>query len=274
MEGLLICTGRRTGQPFFIYETKTNIYSAEELCRYIYTNIETIDERLFDERMVEFLRRCEREDIALRLSGLLQAKAPMEDMVRAILSYVNYYGKDETEQLCAKIRAFAGQPVEERLKAAGDALLKSGKYAMARKQYRRLLEMDVREYMNAEFYGKLWHNLGVTYARMMYFKESVQCFLTAYETYPDKNIRISLLRALKITGDEEKYRQLSKDEKEIRVWEEQWKLEEEAVEQYAAAEGEVAKCTELYDKGHVAAYQEEISGLIFSWKTEYREHMK
>lgn len=274
MEGFLICTGKRTNQPLFIYETKTNVFSAEELCFYIYENIEALDEKLFDDRLIMFLKRCDREDIALQLETLLKADADMEKLVRTLLSYVNYYGKVETEQLCVKVKSFEGQPVEERLKAVGDALLKSKKYAMAKKQYRRLLEMDVNEYMDAAFYGKIWHNLGVVYARMLYFKAAADCFKTAYEIYPDDSIKMSLLKALKLNGDAEEYICMGNGEVRLEEWEKQWQSDEKSVENYLLEEGRVQECMELYQRGQVNGYKESIRELINKWKKEYREQMK
>lgn len=274
MEGLLICMGKRANQPLFIYETKTNIFSAEELCFYIYENIETLDEKFFDDRLIMFLKRCDRDDIALQLETLLKANAGMEELVRTLLSYVNYYGKAETEQLCVKVKSFEGQPVEERLKAVGDALLKAKKYAMAKKQYRRLLEMDVNEYMDKAFYGKIWHNLGIVYARMLYFKVSIDCFRTAYDIYPDDNIKMSLIKALKLNGDIEEYVRISNDEIKLEEWEKQWQLDEKSVENYLLEEGEVQACMELYQRGQVNGYNESIKALIDKWKKEYREQMK
>ncbi len=274
MEGFLICTGKRTQQPLFIYETKTNIFSVEELSFYIYENIETLDEKLFDDRLIEFLKRCDREDIALRIEALLKANAGMEEIVRTVFSYVNFYGKSEIEQLCVKVKSFEGQPVEERLKAVGDALLKAKKYSMAKKQYRRLLEMDVNEYMDKAFYGKIWHNLGVVYARMLYYKASTECFRTAYDIYPDESIKMSLLKALKLTGDIEDYIQAGNDEAKLEDWEKQWQLEEKSVENYLLEEGEVQACMELYQRGQVNGYNESIKALIDKWKKEYREQMK
>ena len=274
MEGFLICTGKRTHQPLFIYETKTNIFSVEELCFYIYENIETLDEKLFDDRLIEFFKRCDREDIALRIDSLLKANTGIEELVRTVLSYVNYYGKAEIEQLCIKLKSFEGQPVEERLKAVGDTLLKTKKYAMAKKQYRRLLEMDVNEYMDKAFYGKIWHNLGVVYARMLYFKASAECFKTAYEIYPDESIKMSLLKALQLTGDIEEYIQAGTDEVKLEEWEKKWQLEEKSVEDYLSEEGEVHACMELYQRGQISGYNESIKALIDKWKKEYREQMK
>ena len=274
MEGFLICTGQRTNQPLFIYETKTNIFSVEELCFYIYENIETLDNRLFDDRLTEFFKRCDREDIAMRLEAALKAGAGLSEFVRAVLLYVNYYSRAEVEELCIKVKSFEGQPVEERLKAVGDTLLKTKKYAMAKKQYRRLLEMDVNQYMDKEFYGKIWHNLGVVYARMLYFRAAVECFKTAYDIFPDESVKMSLIKAIKLVGDVEEYGRLADEEAKLEEWEAQWELEEKSVDSYLEEEGEVQVCTGLYHRGQMSGYNESVKTLIEKWKTEYREQTR
>lgn len=274
MEGFLICTGKRTNQPLFIYDTKINIFSVEELCYYIIENIDTLDKRLFDDRLVEFLKRCERADLALRIEALTQSDAALEEFARAVFSYVNYCGSSETEHLCAKIKSYEGQPVEERLKAVGDALLRNKKYSLAGKQYRRLLEMDVNEYMDDVFYGKIWHNLGVTYARMLYFKSAMDCFKKAYDIYPDDSIKTSMLKTLKIMGADEEYLQTGKDMATFGALQEQLELDQNSIYTYLEEEGDVIVCENFYQRGQIGAYNESVRNLIDKWKKEYREQMK
>ncbi len=278
MKGLLICTGKRAEKyPLYIYETRTNIYSVEELCYYIYNNIETFDEKIFDSHMIEFFYRCDRADLAEYLDKVLSSdvSASVEEVVRNIFSEVNYYNRAEIEELCFKIRKLAGQPVEKRLKAMGDALLNAGKYVLAEKKYRRLLDMEASEkQMPASFYGVLWHNLGVVYARMMYFELAAECFGTAYSIYPEEKIKKALFMALTFLGNKEKLNDFSKGETDTDLWEEELKLKEEETDRYLVESGEVNSCIELYNEGEMLKYREMINRLIDKWKKEYREQAK
>ncbi len=278
MKGLLICTGKRAEKhPLYIYETRTNIYSVEELCYYIYNNIETLDEKIFNLHMAEFFCRCDRADLAEYLKKVLSSEVPIsvEEVVRNIFLEVNYYDRAEVEELCFKIRKLAGQPVEKRFKAMGDALLNAGKYALAEKKYRRLLDMGVNEQqIPASFYGMLWHNLGVVYARMMYFELAAECFNTAYSIYPEGKIKKALFMALTFLGDKEKLNDFSKNEADTDSWKEELKLKEEETDRYLAESGEVNSCIELYNAGEVLKYRERVNQLIDKWKNEYREQTK
>ena len=274
MEGFLICMGKRTKLPFFIYETKTNIYSAEELCYYIYNNIEILDDKMFGPSLIEFFRRCERADIAAYLEQAIATKGvTTELMIRDILSKVNYYSKAEIDKLCIKLRALAGKPVEERLKAMGDALLRNKKYAMAEKAYRKLIDMGVGEYKSTEFCSGLWYNLGVLYARMLYVSLAKECFTVSYEIYPDIRTKKMLTLTNKLLNNED-YFETVKSEELASSWEEEWAALDAKVSEELMQNGEARACVNLYEEGEVATYQENVRVLIGKWKQEYREQMK
>lgn len=278
MKGLLICTGKRAEKhPLYIYETRTNIYSVEELCYYIYNNIETFDEKIFNLHMAEFFKRCDRADLAEYLNRVIMAEAPVsvEEVIRHIFLEVNYYDREEVDEFCLKIRKIAKQPVEKRLKDMGDALLNAGKYALAEKKYRRIFEQEAgRQQMSASFYGAAWHNIGVVYARMMYFDLAAECFDTAYGIYPDEKIKKALFMALTFLGDKERLERLSKDETCIDSWKDELRLNEEETDRFLAISGEVNGCIELHDAGEVVQYHERVNQLINKWKSEYREQAK
>ncbi len=278
MNGFLICTGRRAGQhPLYIYETRTNIYSVEELCYYIYNNIEILDEQIFNTQMADFFVRCERSDLADYLKKVIATETPVsvEEAVRNIFREINYYDRAEVEELCLRIRRLSERPVEERFKAMGDALLNAGKYAMAEKKYRRLLDMETNDKLSKEFYGVVWYNLGVVYARMMYFKLAEECFETAYKLYPEEKVKKARFVALIMLADNDKIKRFNEDEGVISAaWQDELKEKKEALDTCFEENGEVSTLVKLRDAGEMAGYQEGVNKLIEKWKTQYREQTR
>jgi len=277
MKGFLICTGKRAAQhPLYIYETKTNIYSVEELCYYIYNNIETLDEQIFNVQMVDFFIRCDRSDLAGYLEKVISAEVPVsvEEVIRNIFRKVNYYDRAEIEELCNKIRRLSEKPVEERIRATGDALLNAGKYAMAEKKYRRLLDMGVSDKISPDFYGAVWHNLGVVYARMMYFELASECFEAAYKLWPEEKVKKAWFMALRFTKDKLMSDRLMKNEAYADEWQRELEAKEADVDAHLAENGEVNSLIKLRDAGEIVSYREKVNKLIEIWKTQYREQVK
>lgn len=274
MNGFLICTGKRTKEhPLYIYETKTNIYSVEELCYYIYNNIETLDEQMFNApKVADFFIRCDRKDLAEYLERTVitpeKAAVPVEELVRNVFRKVNYYDKSEVEELCLKIRRLSERPMEERLKAMGDAFLKAERYKMAEKKYRMLLDMKVNDNLSDRFYCATWYNLGVVYARMMYFEAAADCFGEAYRLCPEEKVKKARFMALTLTGDRDKTGKLEEDEA---VTSDMW---QEELKSSFGEKGEVDRLIEFRDAGEVVKYRDGINNLIEKWKARYREQTK
>jgi len=156
----------------------------------------------------------------------------------------------------------------------GDALLKNGRYAMAEKKYKRLVDMKKNESLPAEFYGSVWHNLGVIYAKMMYFELAAECFSTAYSIYPTEQYKKSLFMAYTFAGDKESLEKLSKNEPMAKQWEDELGLKMEETGRVLGESGEVSRLLTLYRNGEIAKYHDGINALIDKWKTEYREQTK
>ena len=55
MGKMILCRGRQTDRPLIIEGTGIRLYTAEELCYYIYNNIYLIGQEFVNGRLVEFL---------------------------------------------------------------------------------------------------------------------------------------------------------------------------------------------------------------------------
>lgn len=277
MKGFLICTGKRAEQhPLYIHETKTNIFSVEELCYYIYNNIEILDEQIFNEQMVDFFVRCDRNDLADYLQKIISADMPVsvEEVIRNIFKEINYYDRAEVEELCTRIRRLSERPVEERLKSVGDALLSAGKYGMAEKKYSRLLDMEVNDKISVDFYGAVWHNLGVVYARMMYYESAADCFERAYKLCREEKYKKAWFMALSMIKDRTKLDKCVDNIASADEWQKELEMKKENVDVYLTENGEVSGLLKLRDAGEIVQYREKVNKLIEIWKTQYREQTR
>ena len=83
----------------------------------------------------------------------------------------------------------------ERAKLRGDRFLKAEKYRDAITEYRKILN-HAEEQDSLEILGRIWHNMGTSYARQMLFAQAADCYGKAYETGQNQESREAYLLAL------------------------------------------------------------------------------
>ncbi len=182
-----VCRYDRTKAPLFVEQAGVDLYSLEELSYFLYHNICLVDRHFFDERLVRWLREE---------AGCKELAERLEHVERAVIP--GFYGAapDGTVKTFSRggsdeerLRGLGTLKEQERLKLRADELLDNRNEWAAMEEYRRILKMHQNSQLGLGFYGAVWNNLGVCYARQFLFREAVQCFETAYEYQPDDRIR-------------------------------------------------------------------------------------
>ena len=185
-----VCRYDRTKAPLFVEQAGVDLYSLEELSYFLYHNICLVDRHFFDERLVRWLREeagC--KELAERLERGISSGAALKDLVMAVVGASGVYFGKELAKLEERLRGLGTLKEQERLKLRADELLDNRNEWAAMEEYRRILKMHQNSQLGLGFYGAVWNNLGVCYARQFLFREAVQCFETAYEYQPDDRIR-------------------------------------------------------------------------------------
>lgn len=141
MSKVWICREKTAEVPFWVEEQKINLYSLEELCYYLYQNVEVLEEDFFEERLLAWLER------ELKLTGLCERLR--EGMSKGkngfwcmemLLWESGYYTRTELEELEKTISLMVQAKPEERGKMRADKLLLDGKYKGAVREYQHLLQ--------------------------------------------------------------------------------------------------------------------------------------
>ena len=70
MGKIILCRGQRTDKPYATPQTDIKLYSAEELCYYIYNNIYLIGQDLIDDNLIQFLQDAGEGELAARVKKL------------------------------------------------------------------------------------------------------------------------------------------------------------------------------------------------------------
>ena len=280
MGKLIFCIGNKAKEPYFFQSTGTKVYTMEELCYYLYHNIETMEEDLSERQLVPWIREelgmVERADF---LQQLMDHNAGIKDLVVSIFCSTDYYTEDEINRLIGEIDVYFDMLPIERKKRHADAFLRYGKTREAMLEYRNLLDDRDFKLVSDEDQAKAYHNMAVLLAKNGMFRNAAKYFLVAYQKGNMKESLCQYLYALKIGGmDEEFNSELSKyaDETEaMRIIESQFYFLEENRE-YSPEYINVLRLMELKDKeqestdedgGFWWLFEETVNRL----KKEYRE---
>lgn len=275
MGKVILCTGKTAQNPYNFLSTGTRIYTIEELCYYIYHNIETVSEELVSPALVDFLRdELGLEERANQLEKLYATHAGIKDIIVLLLCSADYYEEEEIRILLSELDNLNEMTPLQRKKRNADHYLESGQFREAMKAYRNILYSREPVEMNAEEYGSILHNLAILYVKTGAFMTAADQFLAAYERNGNKESLKQYLYALKFAKQDELF------EKELeRVTQENRALFEEIEKElYHVADNEdntydyheLMRIRTLKETGRVADYYKAVDELIGRLKNKYR----
>ena len=270
MAGLILCRSKYAQKPYYIGNMGININSLEELCYYIYHNIYLVGQDLIDEGLIGYIERdLEEPELARQLTFLNHQNAGFAELVTTILRYVDFYSDEEIEALSETIDLLDRQNALERLKSRADSFLENRRYNSAIRNYEMIVYGKHDSTLSMDFYGNVWHNMGVAYARMFSYKEAASCFESAYSMNENEASKQAAVAAFVLSdryvpeeGDEEQY-VASKEIETLRAH-----VEEERAYQ------PVREAFELRAEGKLTEYHDAIDRLIENWKLDYKNYMK
>lgn len=254
MSGLLLCSSRRGNTSYVIEENKIEICSLEELCFYLYQNVYRITEDFFTEDLILYLaEELDQKTLAEKLLTLKRAKADFLSLILAVCEAANYYTRTELDRMKEELSDFAKSDKMERLKVLADSCMRKKRYVQALKEYGRILDVKEKEGYGEAFEGKIYHNMGTAYARMLLYQEAEECFKRAWELLRDPGIQKELLLLYYIAENNRQYEILSG----------------------SFSEEELSGCVRKWDelKKNVKPEAGRTVAVIEKWKQEYRQEM-
>ncbi len=211
MGRLIYCIGDKAKMPFYFQSTGVCVYTMEELCYYLYHNVETMEEDLSESQLVPWIRTelnmPERADF---LATLMERKSGVKDMVVSIFCSTDYYSQDEINHLIGKIDEYYELLPIEQKKRHADVFLRYGRNREAMLEYQTILDDRNFTQLSEEEQGAAYHNIAVLMAQIGQFRNASKYFLTAYQKSGEKESLCQYLYALKLGGMEEEFnRELS-----------------------------------------------------------------
>lgn len=178
---LILAKGATAGVPYEMPYTGQKIYSIEELCYYIYNNVYTINEEFFQPSLAVWLKdELELEELADKLSYLIEQEHGLKDLTVAILCACDYYKEDEIRHMVAVLDEINNLPVFRKKKIKADNYLRAGYYGKSLREYRRLLHGSFAVNFTPEEYGDIIHNQGIAHFYTSSFEQAKEDFREAY----------------------------------------------------------------------------------------------
>ena len=274
MGKLILCNGNLAEQPYYIKLTDTKLYSIEELCYYIYNNIEVITEEFFDDNLVHWIRSVLKlEERADKLITLLEAKAGLKDYVVCVLCSADYYTETEIKQLLVIMDEWGNLTPIERKKKKADNYIKYRQYTEAVMEYEMILSSSEAAALDSIQYGDLIHNLALAQIYTIGLTGAARVFKQAYERNHNKETLKQYIYTLS----------LSKQEEILNLEVSNYGISKEYLEQinneldsfYQEAETSdgyevIENLVEYKDAGQIVPFYQLAGDLINEWKQEFR----
>lgn len=275
MGKLILCSGKRTDRPYVMTATGHRVYSIEELCYYIYNNIYFIDESLFSDSLIDWIRtELGLPERAEKLEFILKQGADYKTLLAVVLCSSDYYSEFEIKKLLSAVDEIRVMPNAKRRYEKANSFLKRKQYSRAATEYERLLISDDAVDLSPSDYGDVLHNLGVAKIYTNGPERASELFLNAYERNGKKQSLEQYFYSLWLCNDKDTFEEKLK---EYNVGDEQvtdFVLKMEQLSQEAKtckSMEDINLLHKLKSTGRVAEFHDKCVQTIDGWIDEVRK---
>lgn len=275
MGKVILCSGNRAKHPYIFNSSHVRIYTMEELCYFVYNNIEAIGEELFREELTVFIRDelglYERAEF---IEGLRKNQAGIKDIVVSILCSTDYYSEKEIKDLLFEMDLLYKLKPVQRKKRNADILMKKDKYGEAVKEYRKILNLKEAADLTSVEYGNILHNIAVADASAGVFFSAAEGFREAYERNHDKESLKQYLYALKLSKQDTLYEKEIDNYVRIRSLADEIESDVSDLDKYWGGTEEYMLykyVLQLREQGQISEYYKKIDEILDGLKNKYRK---
>lgn len=200
MGKLIICNGKQAYIPYYFKMTNTKVYSIEELCYYVYNNVELLNEDFFGEPLIRWLKdELNLEDRADKLRELKNNDSSFKEIAVSILCSCDFYTESEIKEFIHNLDELVKLSPYEKLKNKADNYLKYRQFAEAATTYEKILDGEEVKSLSSEEYGNILHNLAIIKLHMVGIAEAAENFKEAYERNKNPESLKQYFMALKLS---------------------------------------------------------------------------
>lgn len=272
MGKMILCRGKQTDNPLVIEGTGVRLYTAEELCYYIYNNIYLIGQDLIDDRLIEFLAQTGEGELSERVRALHEKRAGLAEIIVTILKSVDYYSVSDIEKIREILNTLGRKNVCERLKLRGDSFLSNDCFFSAVRCYESIIHEYKGNGLSGADYAKVYHNLGTAYARMFLYKKAARYYDEAYRMGQHEESLKSSIAAKMMAEKNSGPVNVDASDEECVISREIETLMDNA--RYCEEYRQIETLDELKQQGQIQEFNSEIDSMLEKWKKDYLKYSK
>lgn len=181
MGELWICRKQTAKRPFRLEGAGTDLWTAEELCWYLYHSMDGLEEGLMEEPL--FLWLSEELKLPILAEALRhQRQEGRHELWCAwfLLKEIGMYTEEELAEYRELCQEMEDKGEFECRKLRADRMLRDQRYMRCIASYRQLLASKDADAQEKRLLGDVHHNLGVALCGLFLFAEAEACFREAY----------------------------------------------------------------------------------------------
>lgn len=274
MARVILCAGKRSRVPLRLYNVNQALYSAEEICYYLYHNAATAEDYITEDALADYYESelCLPE-VAERLRVLKASEAGVKELAAVIFGATRMYTDEELAEYGRELDVLQELRGWQKQKAKADAYLEHRNYRDALVIYEGLLRNRKENEMPEVAAGNVYHNLAICELHITGAGSAAGHFAEAYEKNRNQDSLRSYLIALRLAQKDNEYLTAldSYGVTEYMRTEMDAMLFECMVEAGESSEyQELLRIKKLLSDGQHAEYREATHALLKTFKKQYR----
>lgn len=270
MGNLILCRSPKKARSYYSEKLGIHLYSAEELCYYIYNNLMLIDDSFVDERLFNFLENLGYGQLIEKLKKWKDDSTVWELML-VILQDIHYYSTKELDAFKDEAIRISREGYEGVYKEKADYLVGIGRIYDAIRMYDQLL--SAKDMDNNAIKADILCSKGKALTRLFAYADALTCYVSAYELTGDTGLLRSIYMLKKIDGSLRIPFELIKTAlaDEYDALTAKWDEEFESVKAQIAQKAPVVDIAGLMQKDS-RKRKEGFLDIISDWKNEYKRN--
>lgn len=274
MARVVLCAGKRSRIPLRLHNVNKPLYSAEELCFYLYHHATTAEDFITDDALPGYYENeLGLPEVAERLRVLKASEASVKEYATVLFSATGMYTGEEITEYLREIERLQELKSWQKLKAKADVYLEHRNFRDAMGLYERLLRERKENGMSEAATGNVYHNLAVCELHISGAGSAAGHFAEAYEKNRSQESLRSYLITLRLAQKDNEYltalntyevSELMKTEMDAMLFE--CMVEASESEEYQ----ELVRIKKLFSEGQFTEYEQATGELLKAFKKQYR----
>ena len=274
MARVIVCEGKRSRVPLRLNNVNSPLYSAEEICFYLYHHASTAEDYVTQDSLADYYEtELGLPSVAERLRVLKASEAGIKEYVSVIFGATAMYTPEELAEYLKETDRLLDMKDWQRQKAKADVYLEHRNYRDAMGLYEQLLRNRKANEIPEVATGNIYHNLAVCELHITGAGSAAGHFVEAYEKNRSQESLRSYLIALRLAQKDNEYLTAldTYDVSEYMRTEMDAMMFECMVEAGESREyQELQRIKKLFSEGQLAEYQTATHQLLETFKKQYR----